>query len=204
MIHLLYLHGFLSSERSVKAVATQQYFAEHYPEVVLHMPRLSNYPAKLKQQLETLLADNPAVTRDGLRVIGSSMGGFLATWLRERFGGKAVLINPAVRPYELLQKYLGEHQNPYTGEAFSLVPDDIAALLALDVPVVSSPADYRVLLQTGDETLNYRDAQSKYAGSDLVIEQGGDHSFVNYAEHLTDLASFLLEDEAVVAAPDNP
>lgn len=192
MTHILYLHGFLSSEQSVKAVATQRYFSQHHPDVVLHTPRLSNYPARLQPQLEALVAQVPELVEQGGRVIGSSMGGFLATWLTERFGGKAVLINPAVRPYELLRDYLGEHQNPYTSENFTLVPDDIDALIALDTPRVTQPENYRVLLQTGDETLNYQEAESKYAGSDLVIEQGGDHSFTTYASHLTDLASFLM------------
>lgn len=194
MTHILYLHGFLSSEQSVKAVATQRYFAQHHPDVVLHTPRLTNYPARLQPQLESLVAQVPELVERGLRVIGSSMGGFLATWLTEQFGGKAVLINPAVRPFELLQEYLGEHQNPYTSENFTLVPGDIDALVALDTPRVKQPQNYRVLLQTGDETLNYREAESKYAGSDLVIEQGGDHSFTSYASHLTDLASFLLRE----------
>ncbi len=192
MSHVLYLHGFLSSELSVKAVATRTYVETHHPTVTLHTPRLSNYPRQLQPQLERLVAQRPELTEGGIRVIGSSMGGFLATWLVERYGGKAVLINPAVRPFELLQDYLGEHQNPYTREDFQLVPGDIDALLALDTPVVGSPENYRVLLQTGDETLNYREAETKYAGSELVIEQGGDHSFTSYASHLPDLASFLL------------
>ena len=204
MTHILYLHGFLSSEQSTKAVATQRYFAEHHPDVVLHTPRLTNYPTRLQPQLEALVAQEPKLLEQGVRVIGSSMGGFLATWLTERFGGKAVLINPAVRPYELLQGYLGEHQNPYTGENFSLVAEDIDALVALDTPRVSRPENYRVLLQTGDETLNYREAETKYAGSDLVIEQGGDHSFTSYESHLSDLYGFLLGEQAVIAESDNP
>ncbi|MEW9798421.1 YqiA/YcfP family alpha/beta fold hydrolase [Alteromonas sp. CYL-A6] len=194
MTHLLYLHGFLSSEKSVKALQTKAFFREHYPDVTLHIPRLSNYPGEVRTQLETLLAENPGLLSHGLRLIGSSMGGYLSTWLAETYGGKAVLVNPAVRPYALLEGYLGEHVNPYTNERFTLVEDDIHALQALDTPVITLPARYRVLLQTGDETLDYRQAEEKYQGADLVIEDGGDHSFVNYEAHLPAIARFLLGD----------
>ncbi|GGW80182.1 YqiA/YcfP family alpha/beta fold hydrolase [Alteromonas halophila] len=204
MTEILYLHGFLSSELSVKAVATQQFFASHYPHVNLQVPRLTNYPSQVQDQLETLIAARPALTDGGLRVIGSSMGGFLATYLVEKYGGRAVLINPAVRPYALLQDYLGQHQNPYTRQDFELVASDIEALVALDTPAVRQPSHYRVLLQTGDETLDYREAQNKYAGSSLVIEQGGDHSFTSYTSHLPEIADFLLARDAVIAAPENP
>lgn len=192
MTHILYLHGFLSSELSVKAQATKAFFNAHYPNVTLHVPRLTNYPSRLLEQIEALLSQHPALTADGLRLIGSSMGGYLSTYLAEKFGGRAVLVNPAVRPFELLSGYLGDHTNPYTQEPFSLIPSDIDALLALNTPSVTSPQRYRVMLQTGDETLDYREAENKYQGSDLVIEEGGDHSFVNYESHLPEIARFLL------------
>ena len=120
------------------------------------------------------------------------MGGYLSTYLIEKFGGKAVLVNPAVRPYELLQNYLGEHVNPYTNEGFTIVPSDIEVLKQLDTARLNNPKAYRVMLQTDDETLDYRQAEQKYAHSHLIVEQGGDHSFIDYSRHLPDIAEFLL------------
>lgn len=190
-MHVLYLHGFLSSPLSVKAQQTKAWCEAHRPDIRLHIPQLSNFPSRVGRQLESYIAENPMLTEQGVRAIGSSMGGFLSTWLVEKFGGKAVLINPAVRPYELLVKYIGEHTNPYTNEPFSIVPDDMAVLRAMDAAVVKQAERYKVLLQTGDETLDYRQAEAKYEGSDLIVEQGGDHSFVNFESHLPAIFQFL-------------
>lgn len=191
MTAVLYLHGFLSSPQSVKATQTKTYFESHLPSVRLVVPQLSNYPSKVANQLIQLLSDDEALLDGGLKVIGSSMGGFLSTWLVEKYGGKAVIVNPAVKPYELLRGYLGEHVNPYSKEIFTLVESDMDFLKALDSPHITNPENYHVLLQTGDETLDYKQAQKKYATSSLVVEKGGDHSFVNYDKHLPSIVKFL-------------
>ncbi|QJR80377.1 esterase YqiA [Alteromonas pelagimontana] len=191
MSDVLYLHGFLSSPRSIKAEQTKAYIAANCPACTLHIPQLSNYPTKVVDQLLTLIETTPSLTAQGLKVIGSSMGGFLASWLVEKYGGKAVLVNPAVKPYELLIDYLGEHVNPYNGEKFVLLDSDMGLLQSLDSAQLADPTVYRVMLQTGDTTLDYRQAQQKYASSTLLVEEGGDHSFVDYAKHLPDIAAFL-------------
>ncbi|RUP81203.1 esterase YqiA [Alteromonas sp. KS69] len=194
MKHVLYLHGFLSSPKSVKAQATKAYFEQHHPDVTLHIPALSNYPSQVESQLLALIESTPALIKDGLRVIGSSMGGYLSTFLIEKFSGKAVLINPAVKPYELLQGFIGEHTNPYTGEVFHIVESDINVIEKLDAKELRHAPAYKVLLQTEDETLDYRLAETKYASSTLVVEEGGDHSFIGFENHLPAIADFLLND----------
>jgi predicted esterase YcpF (UPF0227 family) len=194
MKHVLYLHGFLSSPKSVKAQATKAYFEQHHPDVTLHSPALSNYPSQVESQLLALIESTPALITDGLRVIGSSMGGYLSTFLIEKFSGKAVLINPAVKPYELLQGFIGEHTNPYTGEVFHIVESDIEVIEKLDAKELQHAPAYKVLLQTEDETLDYRLAETKYASSTLVVEEGGDHSFIGFENHLPAIADFLLND----------
>jgi hypothetical protein len=192
MQHILYLHGFLSSPKSIKAQATKAYFEKHHSDVTLHIPELSNFPSKVESQLLALIESTPALLEGGLKLIGSSMGGYLSTFLLEKFGGKAVLINPAVRPYELLQSFIGKHENPYSKEKFEIVASDMDVIKALEASSLSAPERYKVLLQTEDETLDYRLAEEKYAQSQLVIEQGGDHSFVGYENHLPAIAQFLL------------
>ncbi|MGK0501661.1 MAG: putative esterase YcpF (UPF0227 family) [Alteromonadaceae bacterium] len=194
MKNVLYLHGFLSSPKSVKAQATKAYFEQHHPDVTLHIPALSNYPSQVESQLLALIESTPALITDGLRVIGSSMGGYLSTFLIEKFSGKAVLINPAVKPYELLQGFIGEHTNPYTGEVFHIVESDIEVIEKLDAKELQHAPAYKVLLQTEDETLDYRLAETKYASSTLVVEEGGDHSFIGFENHLPAIADFLLND----------
>ncbi|MCB4437788.1 esterase YqiA [Alteromonas sp. McT4-15] len=193
MQHILYLHGFLSSPKSVKAQATKAYFEQHHSDVMLHIPELSNFPSQVEAQLLALIESTPALLENGLKLIGSSMGGYLSTFLLEKFGGKAVLINPAVKPYELLQDFIGAHQNPYSGEKFEIIESDMHVIKALEASTLKDEACYKVLLQTEDETLDYRLAAQKYANSELVIEEGGDHSFIGYENHLPAIASFLLK-----------
>ena len=173
MQHILYLHGFLSSPKSVKAQATKAYFEQNHSDVRLHIPELSNFPSKVEGQLLDLIESTPALLDDGLKLIGSSMGGYLSTFLLEQFGGT--------------------HENPYSKEQFEIVEGDIGVIKALEAESISDQARYKVLLQTEDETLDYRLAAEKYAQSHLVIEEGGDHSFVGYENHLPAIAEFLLK-----------
>jgi predicted esterase YcpF (UPF0227 family) len=122
------------------------------------------------------------------------MGGFFSTYLLNQFGGKAVLINPAVTPHILLADYLGEHENPYTKESFILETKHMIMLENLLVEPIQDPSKFWVLVQTGDETLDYRQATNKYQGAKMTIEPGGDHSFVGYDSYLADIAEFLLSD----------
>ncbi len=187
---LIYIHGFLSSPQSVKAQQTLDFLTVHYPDLVVEIPEVPNYPDLAIAALESLVNKYQG---HPLRFIGSSMGGFLSTYLVEKYGGRAVLINPAVKPYELLVDYLGEHVNPYTNKTFTLDESHIAQLLALDTPVVTSPSRYWALLQTDDETLDYRQAEAKYANSKLTVEQGGDHSFQGFERYLPQICTFLFE-----------
>ncbi|MEO9943805.1 MAG: YqiA/YcfP family alpha/beta fold hydrolase [Paraglaciecola sp.] len=188
---VVYLHGFLSSPQSLKATQTLDFVKKHYPDLHMEVPQLANYPQDAAKIIEDIIKQYPDKK---LRFIGSSLGGYLSTYMREKYSGKAVLVNPAVRPYELLLGYLGEHVNPNSGEQFLLKKKHIEELVALDCENVHTKENYWVLLQTKDETLDYRQAESKYQGCKMTIEEGGDHSFQNFQRFLPDIFRFLLQD----------
>lgn len=194
---VIYLHGFLSSPQSHKAQQTMAFVQANYPDLCFEVPKLANYPAQAAEIIEQVIAqyaNKNQYPNKKLRFIGSSLGGFLSTYMCEKYSAKGVLINPAVKPYELLVDYLGEHVNPYTQEPFLLEQKHIVELQVLDSPSLNKPSDYWVLLQTADETLDYRQAEQKYQASRLTIEQGGDHSFQNFERFLPDIFRFLLQD----------
>jgi predicted esterase YcpF (UPF0227 family) len=199
MTSILYLHGFLSSPKSEKAQQTSAYIQKYYPTVELLIPQIANSIDNAVTQLQSVVKTHFIERQKPLLLIGSSMGGFLSNWLLSNYpqelGGRAVLINPAVAPYNLMQNYLGEHVNPYTQEQFTVDEHHIEVLRELEPTVVARPEHYQVYLQTGDEVLDYRLAEERYKGANLTIENGGDHSFVHYDQHLKSILSFLLESE---------
>ncbi|OOE88305.1 esterase YqiA [Salinivibrio sharmensis] len=186
---LLYLHGFNSSPQSLKARQMQAYCAQHRPDIEVLVPQLPSHPEPTVQLLDELIMRFSDTHQLGL--VGSSLGGFLATWLSERYQLPAVLVNPAVRPYELLQDYVGEQVNPYTQERYTLEAADIDALREIDVPILSHPERFWLLQQEGDEVLDYRQAVEKFRASQQTVEPGGDHSFVGFERYCADILQFL-------------
>jgi len=151
-------------------------------------PAIPPVPAEAMAMLVELYEANRQ--HGDVTVAGSSLGGFYATCLAERFGCRAVLINPAVRPHLLLAKYLGENINYYTSEHWMLDESHIAQLRELDVDVITEPERYLVMLQKGDESLDYRKALEKYQGCPLVLEEDGNHSFAGFENHIEHILQF--------------
>lgn len=116
---LLYIHGFNSSPKSQKATILTQYCRIHHPDIKVVTPRLPVFPVEAVKYLSSLIEQYQHDYQIGL--VGSSLGGYMSLWLNALFHLKTVLVNPAVRPYELLTDYLGEQENPYTHERYFLV-----------------------------------------------------------------------------------
>lgn len=189
MQQVIYLHGFLSSPHSEKARITREYFRDHCSEIPLYIPLLVGDIEAAISRIEAIINQQPATTK--WRFIGSSLGGYLATLMVERHGGRAVLINPAVHPHRLMQHWCGEHKNFYTDEIVVVDQYSIAKMERLAIRSINDPSRFLVLLQTGDETLDYRDAECFYAGSQIKIQEGGNHAFEGYAQMLPTIIEFL-------------
>ncbi|QSV13753.1 esterase YqiA [Photobacterium ganghwense] len=186
---LLYLHGFNSSPQSLKATLMADYCRQARPDIRVEIPQLPCYPADAADFIETLIQSLKHEYRIGL--VGSSLGGYLATWVNARHQLPAVLVNPAVKPYELLQDYLGEQENPYTGQRYLLEPKHMAELCQLDVAQLARPEQFWLLQQEGDEVLDYRQAVDKYAACRQTVEPLGDHSFVGFDRYPAQIIRFL-------------
>jgi predicted esterase YcpF (UPF0227 family) len=121
--------------------------------------------------------------------VGSSLGGFYATDLVEKAGGKAALINPAIDPHVGLRAYLGPQKNLYSAEPYELTERHLDEWRALYAPRIT-PERYLLLVETGDEVLDYRQAVARYAGAEQVVVPGGDHSLQSFPQHLARILSF--------------
>lgn len=190
MTAVLYIHGFLSSPKSHKARVTEQWLKKHYPHVKFFCPALSSYPSIAKSTLDQL-ADR--LKDDTVFVIGSSLGGFWATYLIEnRKAEKAVLINPAVSPQSRFTELIGVPlQSYYTNDVFRLAEKDLHDLERFDHKKISQPLRYWLMVQTGDETLDYRLAVERYSKCKQLVEEGGSHTFDGFEKWLPKVAAFF-------------
>jgi len=194
--NILYIHGFNSSPLSIKAEQTRKYLANNFPDVGYYCPQLATTPAEAIEQLSQIIEQSEANCQWYL--IGSSLGGYFSSYLAQKFQCLAVLVNPAITPYELLHDYIGEQVNPYTEEVYQVTEDHIQQLKALEqtAPEIHSQQknNYLVMVQTGDEVLNYQQAVEKYQYCRLIVQEGGDHSFIDFDKCLPSISNFFQLD----------
>lgn len=185
---LIYLHGFRSAPASEKAGELDAWLHETGYQGRWFIPLLATTPAEVEAQLTDLIEATPG---GGPGLIGSSLGGFFAMVMAQRYGLPAVLINPAAYPYRQVEQLLGEHTNLYTGECFHVTEDHLRRLEAMDPGTLSHPERLMVLLETGDETLDYREAGERFAQCRCVIHEGGNHRYTRFHEQLPAMLDFL-------------
>ncbi len=181
---ILYLHGFCSSPASWKSRLLAEEMARRGLAEQFACPQLSPVPVQAVADLSTLIeqADGPVT------LVGSSLGGHYANHLAEHYGLRAVLINPAVVDRLDLARFVGEHANFHTGERFVFTPAHAEQLKAQVAP--PRRGDYRLLLEEGDEVLDWRQARDFYAGCRQTILPGGDHSFTKFPEFIPQILEF--------------
>ena len=187
MPRLIYIHGFLSSPASFKARQMQVWLAEHRPDIDYRCPHLPPYPRLAAEQLANL-----ADTDGPLYLMGSSLGGFWAAWLAERYAAPAVLINTAGSPWQFMPDYLEVDLKGYhTDDTYRLSAHHVDEIRAYEVEPLNHPENLWLLVQTGDETLDYRQAVAKYQGARQTIEPGGDHGFQGFERYIPEAMAFL-------------
>lgn len=192
--HVLYLHGFRSSPLSFKARVVGERMAALGRSQELVCPQL---PASPKAAMELALELVAGKHADELSIIGSSLGGFYATWLAERIGCRAVLLNPAVDPLRNLEKHVGVTTEYHSDKPFEFKREYIDELRDLKVARITQPGRYFLLASTGDEVLDYRDMVAHYAGARQHVIQGSDHAISEFRDYVDEVLDFCMARQCV-------
>ena len=187
--HLLYLHGFRSSPQSAKARLVAERVAQRHPKVHFWAPQLPPSPREAMNLVMKGIGDWP---RESMAVIGSSLGGFYATYVASMAGCRVVLLNPAVHPARDLSRYVGEQSSWHDpSEHFYFKPEYIEELRALEVGTLHRPELALAIVAKGDEVLDWREMSARYPGSRIKLIDGGDHALSDFAEaHLDEVMRF--------------
>ena len=188
---ILYLHGFRSSPKSFKARVVHKALEDAGRAHELICPQLPASP-KAAMELALLLAERHAP--ENLAIVGSSLGGFYATWLAERLGVRAVLLNPAVDPLKNLEKHVGVTTNWHSDEPFEFRREYIDELAELKVAKITRPERYFLVAATGDEVLDYRDMVVHYAGARQHVIDGSDHAISEFPQYVDEVLAFCQPD----------
>ncbi len=196
---ILYLHGFRSSPQSFKARLMAQVMEAQGRLNEWACPALPASPKLAVELAEKLAAElqqreglrqSPDHPRTGLTIIGSSLGGYYATWLAEKLGCRAVLLNPAVHAARDLATQVGEHTSFHDGQPFLFTPAYVDELEAMKVERITDPGRYFLIAATGDEVLDWTEMRDYYQGAHQRIIEGGDHGLSDFAAWLPEVLAF--------------
>ena len=190
--HLLYLHGFRSSPASAKARLMAQAVAQRHPQAQWCCPQLPPSPRQAANDMLRLIADWPRAT---MAVVGSSLGGFYASWVARQTGCRSVLLNPAVFPARDLARRIGEQSQWHAPqERFYFQESYIAELQAMASEGTQTPGPELALISQQDEVLDWREMQARYPKARRILLPDGDHAISDFALHLDTVLEFLERD----------
>jgi predicted esterase YcpF (UPF0227 family) len=181
---LLYIHGFGSSAKSGKAMLMRERLGEK-----IIAPSLSPIPELAIDTLDQI-AGMVQSLGENIVFAGSSLGGYYATYLADKYNAKAVLINPSVKPYNTLSSNIGFNHSYYDFSNYEFTQKHIEHLKTFDVENIH-PENFMLLLQTGDDVLDYREAVKKFRGAQIDIEEGGSHGYEGFERKIEKIIKFL-------------
>ena len=187
MTKILYLHGFASSANSTKANLIKAFIKKNAKSTQILIPDLDNDIESAYYQIDLIIKkESPS------SIIGSSLGGFYATYFSDKYDLQCVNINPAVPPIDM-SEYLGENQNYSTGEKFFVNDHHLKLLETMNqkIKCLKRPKNFLTLIQSGDEVLDYKYAIKYFAASQVEIKFGGNHSFEAFEKYFSKIKIFL-------------
>ena len=184
---ILYFHGFKSSSDSTKAKDLHKFISRRTRNTILITPNIHDNFHDAHDQIINLIESN----QPNIFFMGSSLGGYYASFFSQKYNKKAVLINPAIPPLKDFEMHLGKNKNYSNGNKFIITKNDIDYIRSLSYKKILKPKNLMILLESGDEILNYNDTSSYFSGSHIDILYGGDHSYSSFKKKFNKIQDFL-------------
>lgn len=182
---ILYLHGFRSSPQSFKARVLEKHLASKYK---FCCPQLPASPKAAIEMLEQMIERSQV---NKFLLMGSSLGGFYATWLAEKYGCPTILLNPAIHPEQALAKHTGLTTQFHSSSPFEFKAEYLDELFTFKVKKISQAQRYFLMATTGDELLDWRLMAEYYQGAEQKIIQGSDHGISDFENYIDELIRFI-------------
>ena len=184
---ILYFHGFKSSSDSTKAKDLHKFISRRTRNTILITPNIHDNFHDAHDQIINLIESN----QPNIFFMGSSLGGYYASFFSQKYNKKAVLFYPAIPPLKDFEMHLGKNKNYSNGNKFIITKNDIDYIRSLSYKKILKPKNLMILLESGDEILNYNDTSSYFSGSHIDILYGGDHSYSSFKEKFNKIQDFL-------------
>ena len=191
---IVYLHGFRSSPNSSKAQLTGEAIASLVKDsqaIEWYCPQLPPSPQAAMMMVKQKIAETKA---KDLCIIGSSLGGFYATYLAEQYPhAKAIMLNPAVRAARELAPYVGQLTAYDSDEPFDWRAEYVEQLKEQQVEEITNAERYFLLAAKGDELLDWHEMVEHYPGAKHLIIEGSDHGITEYPQYLDQAVGFASQ-----------
>lgn len=181
---IIYIHGFGSSGEASKAKLLRAYCQEEGIHFIA--PSLPTIPDLAIKTLSELIESY----QEPVYLMGSSLGGYYALYLSDKYNLKAVLINPAINAPETLERAIGHGVNYYDNSTYEWNESHLEMLESYEIEEPNLE-NLLVLLQKGDEVLDYEEAFDVLEGAKMVVEEGGTHSFEGLERHFETIRRFF-------------
>lgn len=199
---IIYLHGFNSASLNInghlltnkeKLLIMQEFCTQH--EIEFYAPNVDY--RDFQNLIEDILFEWNQYLDRGYKVtfMGSSMGGFASEYLAMKTGCHAIMINPAIKPNELLKQFIGVTKNFETNLPYHWETHHCAQYIKYEQELADNhkAMDRTILLDKADELIEPAATLIKYqAVANVIIFEGGSHSFEHMREAVPIIEKLLL------------
>ncbi len=180
---IIYLHGFNSRGNGDKCQKLKVLLKDNNIEIISPTYDSADFDS-IEHLMDGITSD------DNTLIIGSSLGGFIAMYLAEKYKAKCILLNPAVDPVNQLKQFIGKNTNFYTNEEYDFTLENLNKLRKYYVDDLST-VPILVFVNADDELIDYKKTVAFFSGiKEVKVLNHGGHIFSNLEEIKDDILDF--------------